>query len=107
MIGQVTVFEGSPEDNDAGIAHVLDEVVPAAQQTPGMRGLWLVSPDRTRRMTVLVCDDEVQRNAFFGRVRERVEQAPDRHRPAPAGVEQWEVYAVAPQDHPLGARRAP
>lgn len=96
MIAQVMTFEGTPEDNDAGIAHVLDEVVPAAQGAAGVHGVWLVSPDRTRRMTILVCPDEETRDAIFARVRERVEQAPDRHRPAPVSVDAWEVYAVAP-----------
>lgn len=96
MIAQVMTFEGSPDDNADGIEHVLDEVVPAAQGTDGVRGLWLVSPDRTRRMTILVCPDEETRDAVFAQVRERVEQAPDRHRPAPVSVDAWEVYAVAP-----------
>ena len=96
MIAQVMSFDGSREDNESGMEHVLDEVVPAARSRPGVRAVWLVSPDRARRMTVLVVDDEASQDAFFARVRERVESYPDRHRPSPVGVEEWEVYAVAP-----------
>jgi len=96
MIAQVMTFEGSPEENEAGMEHVLDEVVPAARATPGVHAIWLVSPDRTRRMTVLVAQDEATRDALFARVRERVESAPDRQRPSPVAVEEWESYAVVP-----------
>jgi len=89
-------FEGTPDENDAGIAHVLDEVVPAAQSTAGVRAFWPVSRDRTRRMTVLVWPDEAALEAVFAQVRERSAQPPDRQRPAPATVEEWDVYALAP-----------
>jgi hypothetical protein len=65
VIAQVMTFEGLPEDNEAGIAHVLDEVVPAAQEIEGVRGIWLVSSDRKRRMTILVCPDVAARDAVF------------------------------------------
>jgi len=91
-------FEGSPEENEAGMEHVLDEVVPAARATSGIRAFWLVSPDRTRRMTVLLAADEGTRDAFFARVRERVDGTPDRLRPSPVSVEAWDVYGVVPAD---------
>jgi len=96
VIGQVMTFEGSPDENDAGIAHVIDEVVPAAQSTTGVRAFWLVSRDRTRRMTILVWPDEAAQEAVFAQVRERTEQTPDRQRPRPVSVEEWDVYALAP-----------
>jgi hypothetical protein len=96
VIAQVMIWKGSPKDNEAGIEHVLDEVLPAARATSDVRGIWLVSRDRTRRMTILVSADEAARDEVFARVRERVERDPDRHRPAPSSVEPWQVYAVAP-----------
>ena len=96
MIAQVMSFESSPEDNEAGIAHVLDEVIPAAQATEGVRGIWLVSPDRTRRLTILVCPDEAAREAVFAQVGTHRERDPDRLRPPPVEVESWEVYGLAP-----------
>lgn len=95
MIAQLMTFEGSPEENEAGMEHVLDEVAPAARTTPGVQAIWLVSADRTRRVTILVAEDEVSRDAFFARVRERVESAPDRLRPPPIAVEEWEPYGFA------------
>ena len=96
MIAQVMAFEGSPEENELGMEHVLDEVVPAARATAGIHAFWLVSPDRTRRLTVLLAENEAVRDELFARVRERVKAAPDRERPSPVSVESWDVYGVVP-----------
>jgi hypothetical protein len=68
MYAQVITFHDSPTDLEDGISHVLDEVVPAAAATPGVRGLWLV--DRERRTA-----------------------DPGRNRPRPAGARRYEIYA--------------
>jgi hypothetical protein len=46
-------------------------------------------------MTVLVCADAEARDAVFAKVRAAVEKAPDRNRPSPVSVEEWEVYGIA------------
>ena len=97
-------FEGTPEDNEAGIEHVLDEVLPAAQGIEGLQGIWLVSEDHTRRLSVIVWPDAESRDAMFARIGAARAAVPDRLRPAPVKNEAWEVYAVVGE--PLAQDRA-
>jgi hypothetical protein len=81
MYAQVTRFADSPQDLEDGIAHVLDEVVPAAEATPGITGLWLVDRETGERLTVLVFADESAPETLFASVGERRAADPDRNRP--------------------------
>jgi hypothetical protein len=96
MYAQVITFKDSASDLADGIAHVLDEVVPAAAGTPGVQGVWLVDHGTGERMTVVVFDDEATATAMFAKVGERRAADPDRNRPAPTGSRRYEVYARIP-----------
>jgi hypothetical protein len=48
VYAQVITFEDDRSDMEDGIAHVRDEVVPAAAQATGVRGVWLVDRGRAR-----------------------------------------------------------
>ena len=92
MFAVVMDFQETAEDTEAGIAHVQDEVIPALKEAQGLLGLWLVDRDQHRRLTVMVWDSEEHYSAGMAAVQARRAAAPERHRPAPASVQRYEVY---------------
>jgi hypothetical protein len=95
MYAQIVRFQDDPQDLEDGIAHVLEEVVPAAGATPGVTGLWLVDRATGERLSVMVFEDESQAEQLFAKVGERRAADPERNRPSPVGSNKYEVYAAA------------
>ncbi len=93
MYAQVVTFQESPEQVDAGIAHVLDDVIPALKDAPGLTGVWLADRASGKRLSVLVWESEAAAAAAMAEVQKRL--AVSTHaRPTPASFEKFDVYAL-------------
>jgi hypothetical protein len=96
MYAQVITFMDSPSDLADGIAHVRDEVVPAAAATAGVQGVWLVDRESGERLSVMLFPDEASAEAMFAKVGERRAADPERNRPKPTGSRRYEIFAQVP-----------
>ena len=93
MYAQIVTFQETPEQVDAGIAHVLDDVIPALENAPGLTGLWLANRETGKRLSILVWESEAAASAAMAEVQKRL--ATSKHtRPTPASVEKFDVYAT-------------
>jgi hypothetical protein len=92
MFAQVVTFDEEPTQVQAGIDHVLDDIIPALQNAPGLTGAWLVDRARGKRVSVMIWDSEAAAAAAMVAVQERL--ATSKHaRPKPTSIERFEVYA--------------
>jgi len=94
VFAQVMFFDGeSADDQQAGMEHVRDEVIPPLTIADGLaNGLWLVNRDTGQRISVLVWESDAARDAGIAAIQAERAKDPDRHRPAPSGVQQFEIY---------------
>ena len=92
MYAQVVTFEESADQVQAGIDHVLDDVIPALEAAPGLTGLWLVDREHGKRLSILVWESEAHASAAMAKVQERVARS-THPRPTPTKVERFEIYA--------------
>jgi hypothetical protein len=95
MYAQVVTFEESADQVQAGIDHVLDDVIPALEGAPGLSGLWLVDREQGKRLSVMVWESEAHASAAMAKVQERVARS-THPRPKPTKVERFEIYAQVP-----------
>ena len=92
MYAQVITFDESPEAVEHGIEHVHRDVIPALEESEGVRGFWLVDRERGKRISLMVWDSEDAAQAAFAKIGERVAANPG-ERPKPSSVERFEIYA--------------
>ena len=92
MYAMVVRFEDGPQDLEDGISHVQEEVIPAAESTPGVAGFWLVDRESGERLSVMVFEDESSAEKLFAAVGEARAADPDRNRPSPVGSKRYDVY---------------
>jgi hypothetical protein len=93
MYAQIVTFQESPEQVDAGIAHVLDDVIPALEHASGLTGVWLADRGKGKRLSIMVWESEAAASAAMAEVQKRI--AVSTHtRPTPSSIEKFEVYAI-------------
>src|SRR5262249_5982360 len=71
MYAQIVTFQESPEQVDAGIAHVLDDVIPALEHAPGLTGVWLADRAKGKRLSIMVWESEAAASAAMAEVQKR------------------------------------
>ena len=93
MYAQIVTFQETPDEIDAGIAHVLDDVIPALEAAPGLTGVWLANRESGKRLSIMVWESEAAASVAMAEVQKRL--AVSKHaRPKPASVEKFDVYAM-------------
>ena len=96
MFAQVISFDESPEEIEAGIKHVEEEVLPPLSGVAGLRaGYWLVDRERGKRISFMVWDSQEAADAGFAALDARRAELGDGPRPTPSSVERFEVYGSA------------
>ena len=68
---------------DAGIAHVLDDVIPALEHAPGLTGVWLADRAKGKRLSIMVWQSEAAASAAMAEVQKRIAASKLRADPNP------------------------
>ena len=93
MFAQVISFQESPDEVEAGIKHVEEEVLPALKGADGLRaGYWLVDRENGKRLSVMVWESDNAAEAGMAAIEARRAELGNGPRPTPSSVERLEVY---------------
>src|SRR5262245_10683596 len=93
MFAVVMTFDDTPDGTDAGVTHVLEEVIPTLKDTPGLLGLWMVDRTKSRRLTVMAWDDEAHYEAGMAAIAARRAANPGDHWQVPTELERYDLFA--------------
>ena len=85
-------FDESPDEVEAGIKHVEEEVLPALRDASGLHAYWVVDRERGKRISFMVWDSEEAAAAGMVAIDERRAELGAGPRPTPSSVERFEVY---------------
>jgi hypothetical protein len=94
MTATLVTFDESPNEVDAGIHHVEEEVLGVLREAAGLTGVWLVDRERGRRISLMVWDSADHADAAFAALAEHRERLGNPPRPTPSSVENYEVYGL-------------
>jgi hypothetical protein len=94
MLATLVTFEETPEDLEAGIHHVEEEVLPVLRDAAGLTGVWLVDRERGRRISLMVWESQELADAAFAALAAHRERLGNPPRPTPSSVENYEVYGL-------------
>jgi hypothetical protein len=92
MHAQLIFFDETPDQVDAGIRHVTDEVIAPLEGTEGLAGWWLVDREAGQRISVMIWDSDEAMQAGFAKLGAFRESIGNPDRPTPSKVQRFEIY---------------
>ncbi len=96
MYARVTKFEGSPQEIEAGIKQIKEQVIPAAKKLDGFKGgYWLVDRTAGKGFSVTLFENESALRASEDAAAKLRANAAQTSGAKITGVERYEVVAEA------------